>query len=604
MDNIQYKVITIHIGDNGIKIAREIWKKYKDEHKAAAASSIHPLLDNNGDPRAVYVNNRTNIERTMSDITQLVESITTLACFNIIADLDSPIYYDVLSAIKKKYTDAILLNICIMPAKKIVLDPEVDNIILYNISAISNFTDSTILIDYDTITKGMNQYGSTPIYTTDIVNKIADIISYYIHIMFVNESTRQEAHEIANNISRYTGIATLVYVDDATNSDETAIKLTENYLVGFEKSTILYRRIICENNDVIVKINKELVNETLFICSKIDTIFNRDSRSNSLPPRGLTIVIDTGIKNFFLGIKANSKIGKNNIIQNIYSNAGEIYGKLDPQIQLYITLSSFITHIYFVTGAIGRNMGNNTVDNAINSAIRDAITATSIITRLDTDNKTGDDAVTRLTEALILVDKALANIASALENTSQGGSGGNKGVNGIIIDAVTGKSSFLTAPPAGPIPLVINAVNGTFITPAAAADAAAAAADAATTTAYNDTLNSFDNLYINYPDIFKKVLVMIATVFEVVPKISLKNIENNFLVTLNVIYQIIKQNKFFILDYPRELTYIISLALKVGDRLPSTSPYFGIYIQLSEVEALNKVDLEILRLEGIDIRSS
>jgi hypothetical protein len=487
-----------------------------------------------------------------------------------------------------------------MPAKTLVIHPEVDNVILYNISAISNFTDSTILIDYDTVTKGMNTDNLNRIFTDDVVNKMADILSYYLHVMFVNESTRQTPYKIANYISKSKGIATLAYVDNVTNSDEMALKLTENYLLEFEKSTILYRRTICENNDVIAKINKELVNETLFISSKIDTIFNKESRPNPLPLRGLTIVIDTGIKNFFLGIKSNSVIGKNNIIKNIYSNAGEKYGDIDPQIQRYITLSSFITHIYFVTGAIGRSMGNEIVNTAINSAVRDAITATGVITSLDTFNKTGEDAVRRLNDALILVNNALANIASALGNTSQGSSGGNTDVNGITIDAVTGKSSFLTAPIGGATPLVINAVNGTFTTPAAAAATTDAATADATADAYNSTLSAFDKLYINSPGTYKNVLVMNATVLEVVSKISLKDIENNFLVTLNVIYEVIKQNEFFILDYPTEIKDIITLALKAGEKLPIDSKYFDMYKQLSEVEALNKVDLEILRLEKID----
>jgi hypothetical protein len=426
------KIITVHIGYNSVNIGKEIWKQYKEEYMSApsvpkkaaptatktpapkktsggnesspaqnvkasiqkeedyfnddfnaedddddeksprditTSAKPNPLLDSKGEPRAVYVGDKTEISDIMENIKTLADCI--LPCFNIIADLDSPKYYDVLSAIKYRYKEAIILNICIIPATTRVINPAVDNLILYNIAAISNFTYSTILIDYDTVTKGMNTDNSTRIYTDDVVNKMADILSYYIHVMFVNESTRQTPNEIAKNISTTQGIATLAYVDDAENPVQMAQKLTTDYLVKFEKSTIVYRYVICENKRTL----KNIDNEPNIVIGSLSTKHNKEFRRNYRrsdvtgrrggrgggstgrggavrqdrldsgggkgkdvaveavlteepvvvkkstsplpPPRGLTIVIDTGIKIFFENLKRQLKINTNKLLNDI-----------------------------------------------------------------------------------------------------------------------------------------------------------------------------------------------------------------------------------------------------------------------------------------------
>ena len=522
-----YKIITVHIGDNSVIIGRKIWDKYVANYSNDANN--YYVLDENGYPRAVYVDNNANIKKIMTEIDQLVESITTLACFNIIGDLDSLMYYDVLSYIKRQYTNAILLNICIMPPTKIVLNPDVDNLILYNISAISNFTNSTILIDYDTLVKkGMGStFKDKQLYTEDVENRIADILSYYIFVMFINENTRQESYEIATNISKSMGIATLAYEDDTLDSAEMAIKLTENYLVGFPKSTIIYRKAICDDSDVETKINEGLKNETLFVFSKIDTLCITALKRPDLPARGLTIVIDTGIKAFFSDIIDRLKIGKNDIIMDIYSSAGNIYNDLTALTKLQITVSSFVAHMCLIN-----------------------------------EYKMDDDTIDQMKAAAAAFDSPI-NTERAEAAAAEAAAAATNAIKQAFPDkALIGEEEDVSSSAAG--------------------------------------LAAFSKVYSSYAVFKNKDIITAAVKKALAYTSSLKDAENKFIITLNVIYEIIKQNEFFILKYPRELKEIIGLAIEAGKKLPGNSLYLNMFEQLRQVEALNKVDLEILRLDRLD----
>jgi hypothetical protein len=789
---VNYKIITVHIGDNSVIIGRKIWEKYSNIY-----NNSYFLFDDNGYPRAVYVDNNADIKKIMTEIREQVGSIITLACFNIIADLDSLMYYDVLSAIKKQYTNAILLNICIMPPTKIVLNPDVDNLILYNISAISNFTNSTILIDYDTfIEKRMAPiFKGKEIYIEDVENKIADILSYYIFIMFSCPWTRQEPHEIAKDISKSAGIATLAYLDrddDNTNIYKKAMDLTENYLVGFKKSNIIYRRVICDDNNVETNIKKELVNEKLVTYSKIDTLYIKQLyRPTSPMPQGLTIVIDTGIKKFFSDIIDRLKIGKNDIIMDIYSYAGRIYDDLNPLTKLQITLSSFIAHMCLINeykmdaNAITQMNAaagafNSPIDavstaaakiaaaaaNAIkvafpNEALRGmvpsaTVSASDAFTDITTDaaaKAAAEEAAAAFAAATFAAEEAAAasaaskaataaaaskaaaaaaskaaaeeaaEEAAAVAAKAAAGKAGAKGVaaaeeaasaaldaaafaaeeaaaafaaeeeaaasaaskaalakaatlaaeeaaakaaeeEAAALDAAASSAAFAAeeaaaasaaSKAAAAAAAAASAASKAAAAKAAAAKAAAgkagakgvaaaeeaskaataaerqavaaaeeaskaataaerravAAAEEAAELAAASALRrrakaaspfiAFSNVYISQTVFRNKDIITAAVKKALTYTSSLKNDKTKFIITLNVIYEIIKQNDFFILKYPQELKEIIGLAIEAGKKLPDNSPdLLNMFKQLSQVEALNKVDLEILRLDRID----
>ena len=295
----------------------------------------------------------------MNTITQKVGSITELAFFNVIGDLDSPKYYEVLSSIKDAYKSSKILNICIMPAKTRVIDPRVDNQILYNVSAIGNFTDSTILIEHDKIVEIVEKERKK-VTMEDITNKIADILSYYMYVMFINKSTRQNHDDILEAIPLEKGIATLAYVEDATNPDEMVDKLITDYLVGYTKSTTIYRRVICDDPNV-TSIIDNILNTTVKTAGVLTyiapSLVSGLPRRGRLPPRGLTIVIDTGIKEFFSGLKSNLDVKNDDVIKTIYSNVAYTKDMLPTETNLELLISRYIAYSY-----IGQIYQDNTQD--------------------------------------------------------------------------------------------------------------------------------------------------------------------------------------------------------------------------------------------------
>ena len=472
---------------------------------------------------AVCVTNTTDIKTTMNMIKQKVGNITDLAFFNVIGDLDSPKYYEVLSSINKDYSSIKILNICILPEKTRVINPRVDNQILYNVSAIGNFTDSTILIEYDKIIEIVEKEKGEVVNTTHITDKIADILSYYMYVMFINKRTRQTHHEILDRIPLEKGIATLAYVDDIFDKEKMANKLTTDYLVGYKKSTTIYRQVICDDKDVIDIIDKQLNTsvKTAGVLTTIARSLHTELPPTDLPPRGLTIVIDTGIKEFFSGLKRKLEVKNDDIIKEIYSNVAYTKDTLPIETNLELLISRYIAYSY-----IGQIYQDNTQD----------------ITNLD---KILDEWLGSVEERENIIDK----------------------LNKVLTEINNNFKSSSTSP---------NVLQ------------------------YSD--NIFDNLDDFFSTIVLPPFLVVNGVKNAVTALDkvLSKTKNKFILTNNIIYQIIKQNDFSILKDPKALKDILEISIESGKSLPINSPYLKIVGSIREVEGINKIDLEILRLDRLD----
>ena len=472
---------------------------------------------------AVYVTNNMDIRITMNMIKQNVGSIKYIAFFNVIGDLDSPKYYEVLSSIKDAYKSSKILNICIMPAKTRVIDPRVDNQILYNVSAIGDFTDSTILIEHDKIVEIVEKERKKVI-MEDIQNKIADILSYYTYVMFINKSTRQNHDDILNRIPLEKGIATLAYVEDTANPDEMADKLITDYLVGYKKSTTIYRQVICDDPNV-TRIIDNILNTTVKTAGVLTYIapsLVSGLPLTDLPPRGLTIVIDTGIKEFFSGLKDKLLVKNDAIIKEIYSKVEYTKDMLPTETNLELLISRYIAYSY-----IGQIYQDNTQD----------------ITNLD-----------------MILDEWL-------------GSGDRNAKN--LIDNLNN---------------VLTEINNKF----------KSSSTSPNVVQYNN--NIFDNLDDFFSTIVLPPFLVVNGVKSAVTALNkvLSKTTNKFILTNNIIYQIIKQNNFSILKNPKAVKDILEISIESGKSLPIDSPYLKIVGSLREVEGINKIDLEILRLDRLD----
>ena len=458
----------------------------------------------------------------MNTITQKVGSIKELAFFNVIGDLDSPKYYEVLSSIKDAYKSSKILNICIMPAKTRVIDPRVDNQILYNVSAIGNFTDSTILIEHDKIVEIVEKERKK-VTMEDIQNKIADILSYYTYVMFINKSTRQTHHDILDRIPLEKGIATLAYVDDIFDKEKMANKLTTDYLVGYKKSTTIYIQVICDD-PIVTSIIDNILNTTVKTAGVLTYIapsLVSGLPLTDLPPRGLTIVIDTGIKEFFSGLKSNLDVKNDAVIKEIYSKVEYTKDMLPTETNLELLISRYIAYSY-----IGQIYQDNTQD----------------ITNLD---KILDEWLGSGEERENIIDK----------------------LNKVLTEINNNFKSSSTSP---------------------------------------NVLQYSDNIFDNLDDFFSTVVLPPFLVVNGV-KIAvtalnkvLSKTKNKFILTNNIIYQIIKQNDFSILKNPKALKDILEISIESGKSLPINSPYLKIVGSIREVEGINKIDLEILRLDRLD----
>ena len=409
-----------------------------------------------------------------------------------------------------------------MPAKTRVIDPRVDNQILYNVSAIGNFTDSTILIEHDKIVEIVEKERKK-VTMEDITNKIADILSYYTYVMFINKSTRQNHDDILEAIPLEKGIATLAYVEDAANPDEMADKLITDYLVGYKKSTTIYRQVICDDSSVTSIIDNILSTtvKTAGVLTYIAPSLVSGLPLTDLPPRGLTIVIDTGIKEFFSGLKSNLDVKNDDVIKTIYSNVAYTKDTLPIETNLELLISRYIAYSY-----IGQIYQDNTQD----------------ITNLD---KILDEWLGSGEERENIIDK----------------------LNKVLTEINNNFKSSSTSP---------------------------------------NVLQYSDNIFDNLDDFFSTIVLPPFLVVNGV-KIAvtaldkvLSKTKNKFILTNNVIYQIIKQNDFSILKDPKALKDILEISIESGKSLPINSPYLKIVGSLREVEGINKIDLEILRLDRLD----
>ena len=456
-------------------------------------------------------------------IKQKVGNITDLAFFNVIGDLDSPKYYEVLSSINKDYSSIKILNICILPEKTRVINPRVDNQILYNVSAIGNFTDSTILIEYDKIIEIVEKEKGEVVNTTHITDKIADILSYYTYVMFINKSTRQTHDDILEAIPLEKGIATLAYVDDIFDKEKMANKLTTDYLVGYKKSRTIYRQVICDDIAVTNIIDAQLNTpvKTAGVLTTIASSLHTELPPTNLPPRGLTIVIDTGIKEFFSGLKRKLEVKNDDIIKEIYSNVAYTKDTLPIETNLELLISRYIAYSY-----IGQIYQDNTQD----------------ITNLD---KILDEWRGSGEERENIIDK----------------------LNKVLTEINNNFKSSSTSP---------NVLQ------------------------YSD--NIFDNLDDFFSTIVLPPFLVVNGVKNAVTALDkvLSKTKNKFILTNNVIYQIIKQNNFSILKDPKAVKNILEISIESGKSLPIDSPYLKIVGSLREVEGINKIDLEILRLDRLD----
>jgi hypothetical protein len=569
----QDRMITIYIGDNGVEVGEKIGErlsKYSGggEEKQLLGEQLpllkklelelRPLLEKREllqptlsllghleyvhplslvQQFTVYVNNNTSIKT----IKEKVESGERPAFFNVIGDLDSPKYYEVLSFIRDKYTDIKILNICILPEKSRVIKIDVDNQILYNVSAIGNFTDSTILIEYDKIIeiveKEKREKGEK-VYKTNITDKIADILSYYMYVMFINENTRQTHNDILKAFPLEKGIATLAYVDDTTDKDIMANKLTTDYLVGFTESTTIYRQVICDDRDVTGIIDNPLNINVRRADMLTDIAPSRVSELPNLPPRGLTIVIDTGIKDFFQSLKDKLEVKNDDVIRTIYSNVANTKYTLPEETQLELFISrliaySYIGQIYYLY------MPQSDKD----------------ITNLD---KVLDEWQGRGEALDNIVDK-LNEVLTEIQAKFKSSSGGGQDLGGE---------------PAG------GAQRGED----------------------DDGDSIFDNLDVFFRNVELLPSLVVNGVKSAVIALNkvLLNTTNNFILTNNVIYQIIKHNDFSILKNPEAVKDILKISIESSKSLPVNSPYLNIVGSLREVEGINKIDLEIIRLENLE----
>lgn len=475
----------------------------------------------------------------MKTIPAKVGSITELAFFNVIGDLDSPKYYEVLSFINAKYKDIKILNICILPEKTRVINPRVDNDILYNVSAIGNFTDSTILIEYDKIIEIVEKEKGEGevVNTTHITNKIADILSYYMYVMFINKSTRQTHDDILREIPLKTGIATLAYVDDTTDPAEMANKLTTDYLVGFTKSTTIYRRVICDDSFVTSIIDRKAV-KTAGVLTYIAPSLPTELPRTNLPPRGLTIVIDTGIKKFFSELKRNLEVKNDDIIKEIYSNVEKSKNMLPRETNIELRISRLIAYYYIV---------------------RCYLDYIEIWGVADADSPAAAQKL-KAAAANMAASAAAARLYNEFDFALPAES-----LNTRLTNELANANTIFNFQPDPTV----------------------------------DIFDYLDNFFTthNLSEVFviEYAKIAVTTLNKVLPDTI-----NKFILTNNVIYQIIKQNDFSILQNPEAVKDILEISIESGKSLPINSPYLKIVGSLREVEGINKIDLEILRLERLD----